>query len=455
MVPDKETPMYNLKAVVQKTGLKPDTLRAWERRYNIPTPTRTTGGHRLYSQRDIEMLQWLIARQQEGMNISRAVELWTHFAEEGDSPTAGTRTPAPPAGLRQPPQNSAGVLSRLRTAWVQACLGYDEAGADAAISEAFALFGPERVCIEVLQQGLATIGDLWYAGEATIQQEHFGSALAMRKIEALIAGSPPPTRRARILVGCPPEENHIFAPLMLTLLLRRRGWDTIYLGANIPVTDLEVTVLAAQPTLVILSAQQITTAATLLASGEALLHQRVPLAFGGLIFKRQPELIAAIAGHYLGDTIEGSVAVAEELATNPRVHLPARAVSQEYRAAHAHFIERQSLLEAELWKDLAQWPIPPTMLTTANYHFGRSIAAALSLGDLDFLLADMEWIEGLLIHHAGLPAEYLDSYVGSYLHAAERSLGPDGAAILAWLARFAGAQSASIEQRRMGHRRSR
>ena len=52
---------YNLKAVVQETNLKPDTLRAWERRYGLPNPERTAGGHRLYSQRDIDTLKWLIA----------------------------------------------------------------------------------------------------------------------------------------------------------------------------------------------------------------------------------------------------------------------------------------------------------------------------------------------------------------------------------------------------------
>ena len=71
-----DTPVYNLKAVVLETGLKPDTLRAWERRYGLPTPNRSDGGHRLYSERDIQVLKWLVARQQAGLSISRAAELW-------------------------------------------------------------------------------------------------------------------------------------------------------------------------------------------------------------------------------------------------------------------------------------------------------------------------------------------------------------------------------------------
>ena len=81
-----DTPIYNLKAVVQETGLKPDTLRAWERRYSLPEPNRTGGGHRLYSQQDINTLKWLLARQDEGMTISRAVSLWRGLQAEGRDP---------------------------------------------------------------------------------------------------------------------------------------------------------------------------------------------------------------------------------------------------------------------------------------------------------------------------------------------------------------------------------
>ena len=71
-----EMATYNLKAVVQQTGVKPDTLRAWERRYGLPQPERTAGGHRIYSEEDIEILLWLLSKQAEGLSISRAVKLW-------------------------------------------------------------------------------------------------------------------------------------------------------------------------------------------------------------------------------------------------------------------------------------------------------------------------------------------------------------------------------------------
>ena len=80
------TPVYNLKAVLKETGLKADVLRAWERRYDLPKPERTSGGHRLYSEYDVATIKWLKSRQAEGLSISRAVELWNEVLEAGSNP---------------------------------------------------------------------------------------------------------------------------------------------------------------------------------------------------------------------------------------------------------------------------------------------------------------------------------------------------------------------------------
>ena len=71
-----DKPIYNLKVVLRETGIKADVLRAWERRYGLPMPQRSPGGHRLYSERDIAIIKWLITRQNEGLSISSAVELF-------------------------------------------------------------------------------------------------------------------------------------------------------------------------------------------------------------------------------------------------------------------------------------------------------------------------------------------------------------------------------------------
>ena len=189
------SPIYNLNAVLKETGLKADVLRAWERRYELPIPQRSAGGHRLYSEYDIETVKWLRARQAEGLSISRAVELWREILQSGRDPLSGYgyKEALPP----QPTPITDIRIDSLRNLWLEACLNFDDHKAEEALNLAFVLYPVEMVCTEILQQGLNIIGEDWYRGKASVQQEHFASALAARRLETLISATPPPTRRKR------------------------------------------------------------------------------------------------------------------------------------------------------------------------------------------------------------------------------------------------------------------
>lgn len=441
-----KTPTYNLKAVVRDTGLKPDTLRAWERRYGVPAPQRTDSGHRLYSQHDIDTLKWLLIRQNEGMSISRAVELLHRLEGEGVDPFDANVTP----GAQRLPEarnvapvvehtelGESDTIAALRNAWVQACLAFDEYQAEHLLSQAFAYFPTETVCLDIVQKGLAEIGRGWYAGKITVQQEHFASALAVRRMEALMTAAPAPTRPGRILVGCPPSEEHTFVPLMLSLLLRRRGWDVVYLGANVPLRSMASTVGAVRPNLVVLTAQQLHTAASLYEMAEMLYSERVPVAFGGLIFAQVPELHLAIPGHYLGDRLDRATAHVEQLMTSLRPQPAQRVVSYDYREALDHFRARQAQIEAEVWQHM-DGQMPRRHLSLANQSFGSAIIAALTLGNMDYLDADIDWVEGLLVNHYEMPLEALEDYLGAYYEAAHAHLGRQGYPVIEWLSRLLG-----------------
>ena len=196
------SPAYNLKAVLRETGLKADVLRAWERRYELPKPQRTAGGHRLYSEYDIETLKWLRARQAEGVSISRAVELWKGAVVAGQDPLAeSSGVSSTQIPLRLPVADTR--IDILRQNWLKANLAFDSFKVDEVLSQAFSVYPVETVCTEILQKGLSEIGNYWYLDKATAQQEHFASALASRRLEALISATPRPTRPQTVLVGCP------------------------------------------------------------------------------------------------------------------------------------------------------------------------------------------------------------------------------------------------------------
>lgn len=430
-------PTYNLKAVVQETGLKPDTLRAWERRYGIPEPDRTSGGHRLYSQQDINTLKWLLERQDEGLSISRAVKLWHRILKDGQDPLLFMPlAQASEQPTAYTPMELGDTVVELRNSWINACLAFDERKAEMVLSQAFSYYPPEAVCLELLQKALVEIGNGWYEGNVTVQQEHFASALAVRRLDTLLAAVSAPIRAGRIIVGCSPGDNHTFSALLLTFLLRRRGWDVIYLGADVPINRLLTTVEKTRPDLVVFSAQLLETAASVLDVAhflEGLGKQRVPLAYGGYIFNVVPAIQERIPGHFLGNTIEAVPEVIEHLLINKPPIPPYEAVSEAYQVAFTHFTERRGLLESELWQILENERLSKNQIPEANHYMSRNISSALKLGDLGYMGANLHWIEGMMINH-NMPPETLHQYLDAYHRAAEIALAdPQGTLIVDWL----------------------
>jgi len=428
-----QTPCFNLKAVVQQTGLKPDTLRAWERRYGLPRPKRSEGGHRLYSERDIRIIKWLVSRQREGLRIKRAVDLWRSLEAEGLDPLNAPASSPSPVSVPLAPQAAGNAIARLRDDWIAASLAFDEQGAEQVLAQAFALYPPETVCLELLQKGIAHIGQGCYQDEATVQQEHFASALAMRRLEALSLATPAPTRPGRILTGGPPDEEHTFGLLLLTFLLRRQGWDVLYLGASVPLARMEATITAVQPRLVILAAQQIVTAATLLDMARLLQHERVPVAFGGRVFNLVPGLRDRIPGHFLGERLEHAPQVVDRLMAGPHPQPPVESLTEAYRQAGDHYRERQAHIEVRLGQTLRPVGMAREYLNKANTALARNILAALMLGDMGFLDTEVDWLACLLRDYPA-PADSLPDYLNAYYQAAKVHLDERGHPIVAWLA---------------------
>ncbi len=428
-----KNPAYNLKAVLQETNIAADTLRAWERRYGLPMPQRTAGGHRLYSQYDIETIKWLLARQAEGLSISRAVDSWNELIASNADPLAGVTPSAFSSAQVIPAIYSPNTnLDTLRAQWVMACMKFSESNAEQILNQAFSMFPVEAVCMDVLQKGMAEIGGAWYENKASVQQEHFASGLAMRRLDALLSASPVPTRYQTILVGCPPNEWHTFTPLLLSLLLRRRGLSVIYLGANVPTDRFEETVNSVQANLVILVSQTLASAAALQTTALSLTSLQIPVSFGGRIFNMRPDLIEHIPGYYLGNSIDASLKEIEKLLKEkPKTHA-FKATTQEYQAAHHAFVSKRTHIESTIKELISPLSISPEGLNTGIQHLGDTIAAALQLGDMEHVTDEMEWLKVLLKSHQR-PAQELADFMNNYSRAVDKHINGQGEPIKAWL----------------------
>ncbi len=429
----KTRPMYNLNFMVRETGIKPDTLRAWERRYGLPRPTRSPGGHRLYSQGDVELVRWLLARQAEGMRIGQAVALWKALEAQAHAPS---ERQAPPSWVAGPFPPHVSNLDTLRHAWVNACLAFDEAEAEQALNQAFSLYPIEEVCIEVLQRGLQEIGDLWYQNQATVQQEHFASVLTGRRIQTLIAAAPSPRYSERILLACPPGELHTIPLLVFALFLRRQGWRVYNLGADVPLEHLTDALKRIDPHLVVLSAQELYTAATLDEMARLIYATGTPVAFGGRAFNLYPGLQTQTPGVFLGTTFREAVHTVEAWLSSSRSQPTAPPRDPYYQEILHTFLRQRPFIEKAVLSALPEDLFSLHIVQSANNYLARDLIAALTFGDLSLLDTEIKWILGLLRYHTS-DGPRLQHYLKAYASAVQDHMGEQGSLIHTWLVRVA------------------
>jgi MerR family transcriptional regulator, light-induced transcriptional regulator len=301
----RDTAVYNIKAVSRLTGIPADTLRRWESRYQVISPRRTEGGYRLYSQRDVDTIHWLKGKLDDGLSISRACEMLRHMggAPVPAAPASSARAASRPTG-DEPAVES---FEALRESLLDAFRAVDEERAGAALTEALGLYSVEEVCLRILQPALVQVGEGWLEGEIPVATEHFASAFVRNRLSNLFHSSHYNAHGPLVLVACAPGEFHELGPLFLAVFLRRGGFRVVYLGQNVPLESLEGMIESMQPDAVCVSASRAETAARLYVLSDWLeklraTQGRAPLlAYGGRVFDKYPHITERLGGTYLGE----------------------------------------------------------------------------------------------------------------------------------------------------------
>jgi DNA-binding transcriptional MerR regulator len=268
---------YPIGIVATLTGLPADVIRAWERRYQVPRPARTVGGHRLYSPRDVTLLRRAAALRDQGHTAAAACA--QALAE------AAMPMPVPP--VEHPAPSAAASLSaRLRAA----ALALDSRQVSAILAEASALLDLESLWAQVLAPALCHLGEDWERGMASPAPEHLLSSLVRGRLSTLLEAWLHSPAAPVAVIGAGPCERHDLASLALALLLARAGWAVTFLGAETPADALDEVIRAVRPRVAVLSATVPEHASAVLDclrwAQERLGRQAPLLAYGGPAFAR-------------------------------------------------------------------------------------------------------------------------------------------------------------------------
>jgi DNA-binding transcriptional MerR regulator len=285
--------IYTVKAAAARAGVTPELLRAWERRYGVPSPARSTSGYRLYSEEDIRVVRWIREKTEWGFGVRRAVELY-----KGDRLGLGGGTP----------------LHDVRRSLLERLLAGEWEKAETDLGRAFLGHGVEQVCLEVVRPLLVRLGEMWRGGEIGVAHEHWVSEALKSALTGLLAeGMKAEREGVRAIVGCAPEELHEIGALMCALFLARRGLDVLYLGQAVPLEDLRGFVGESGAEAVFLSASEGTRAKQMLAAlPEFEAASDVRVFVGGQAFDSE-ELRRAAGEHFISSDLREAADAGVEL----------------------------------------------------------------------------------------------------------------------------------------------
>ena len=227
MEPDL-VPRHPIRVVARRTGLTPATIRAWERRYGAVAPSRSGGGQRLYTDRDLARLDMLRRLTDMGRSISAVAALSPADAAallEEDRAVAVASERALTTG-DAPDSWTDQAYARLRA--------LDDTGLDAVLRRALATLGAHRFLRGVAAPLLRRVGTGWMAGEVTTAQEHLGSAVIERVLAEVADQSVTNEGGPRLVVGTLPGERHALGARLVAAVAALEGWRVSYLGVDLP-----------------------------------------------------------------------------------------------------------------------------------------------------------------------------------------------------------------------------
>lgn len=217
--------MYTIGEAAQRAGVTPEVLRAWERRYAVVTPRRTSSGYRLYDEVAIRRLRAMRELLDDGWKASTAA---ASVRDLPDDQLAIEREAAP-----ERPQ--ADELSRR---FVAAAAAIDAAGVEQALDDMSSGASFEAAAERHLFPALHALGDAWAAGRVSVAAEHAASAAVHRRLgEAFDAAGNSRSDARPVLVGLPAGARHELGALAFAVVARRAGLPVRYLGPDLPADD--------------------------------------------------------------------------------------------------------------------------------------------------------------------------------------------------------------------------
>ena len=218
---------FTIKDLENLTGVKAHTIRIWEQRYSFLKPQRTDTNIRFYNNHELKTILNIALLNKYGYKIS-------HIDRMSEPEV---RDKILSLGSSQAQQER--ILNEL----IRDMIEMNPDGFENSLDEYIRIRGIEKTISQIIFPFLERVGMLWITDHINPAQEHLVSNIIRQK---LIVGTEGLNTHLNInktvLLFLPESEYHELGLLFIQYLLKSRGIRSLYLGANVPLDDVEYVV---------------------------------------------------------------------------------------------------------------------------------------------------------------------------------------------------------------------
>jgi len=226
---------FTIKDLENLSGIKAHTIRIWEQRYAFLKPQRTQTNIRYYSNEELKVILNIALLNKYGFKISHIDKM-----DNGDLLEKILSLNQLQAQYERTVNEMIGYMADL-----------DMDAFESVLSNYIASRGIEKTITQIIFPFLEKIGILWITNHKNPAQEHLVTNIIRQKLIVGIESiGTHLVVNKNILMFLPEGEHHELGLLFIYYLLKSRGARVWYLGANVPMKDLDFVIKAKKPDLI-------------------------------------------------------------------------------------------------------------------------------------------------------------------------------------------------------------
>ena len=223
---------FTIKDLENLTGIKAHTIRIWEQRYRFLKPQRTETNIRFYSNDELKKVLNIALLNKYGYKISHIDKMKPDEMQDKIITLS----------------NAEAQQERLINNLIQCMVDLNMESFEKQLDEHIKSRGIDKTIIQLVFPFLEKIGILWITNHINPAQEHLVTNIIRQKLLVGIESAYTHLSKDKtVLLFLPEGEHHELGLLYTYYLLKSRGVKVLYLGANVPLKDLEFVATLKKP----------------------------------------------------------------------------------------------------------------------------------------------------------------------------------------------------------------